>query len=79
MFNLKHREKLLVEYSTAFKSFVASFKNVRIESVQASLMLGSETLKEGSASEILDYIVNDIYWDENGNWSDADGVCFDLI
>jgi hypothetical protein len=72
VFNLKHREKLLIDIVSGLKKIevLARVINVRVRLYCAD---ASEPVKEFlGLHEALDVVVHDCYWDENSNWSDAD-------
>lgn len=66
---MKNREKLLAD-------LVSQLKRVRsysLEVIEVDLYDedGNWLKKFGGLDTALDALVNDLYWDENGNWSSA--------
>lgn len=66
---MKNRDKLLAEL--AFR--LHRYDEVKISSICVRLYLGDQMLKEFSGlTSALDHLVGNLYWDETGNWSEAD-------
>jgi hypothetical protein len=71
-FNIKHREKLLIDIVSGLKKIEVL---ARVINVRVRLYIGEspEPVKEFlGLHEALDVVVHDCYWDEEGNWADAD-------
>lgn len=72
MANLKHRDNLLADIADQLSNHVlarASMIHIRVRLYVAK---DTEPVKEYLGLNIaLHDIVNDVYWDEEGNWADA--------
>jgi hypothetical protein len=74
MFNLKNREKLLADLASGLRMVAGS----KITGVRVRLLHKGAVIKEYLGFDLaLDEVVNDVYWDAEGNWSEADGVAVD--
>ena len=73
MWNLKHREQLLSDLAAKTRTRTERLINIRVRLTHKQLVI-KEFLGFGAA---LDALVNDLYWDEEGNWSEADGLLID--
>lgn len=67
--HLQHRDKLLAEIAEQLKEL----EQHRIFAIEVILIGPSGRWAFGLA-EVLGVLANDLYWDERGNWSDADKV-----
>lgn len=84
LYDLKHRDKLLADIAEQLSNHVlvrASVAHIRVRLYHVPLYGGLENsppVKEFLGLHIaLDAIINDIYWDEEGNWADANRAALD--
>ena len=71
-YNLKNREKLLQDIAEGLRTLDAS--STPIQCVEVALKSEGEIVRQSSLHVALDSIANDLYWDEQGDWSDADSA-----
>lgn len=71
MFNLKHRDELLSDLSNGLKAAAVSIGGVNMHRLSALIMRDADILVKMNFVQALDYVVNDIYWNEECNWSEA--------
>ena len=66
---MKNREKLLAD----LVSQLDKVRSYSLDAIEVDLYdeEGNWIKKFGSLDVALDALVNDLYWDENGNWSSA--------
>lgn len=70
---LKNRESLLQNLADGLRELEASDHPPRLSNLKFTLFKGDEELTYVySVSVILDWIVNDITWNEESDWSEAD-------
>lgn len=68
--NIKHREVLLQNIAAGLNQFDKPGCRTPVNCIE--VIFNCEMNKyQFPLAVALDYIANDIYWDENGNWSDA--------
>ena len=65
---LKHKAKLLSDIANG----LLRNSNSEIDDLEVAFYVGAKRFEIGAVYVALDYIANDIYWDERGNWSEAD-------
>lgn len=70
MANLKNNKKLLSDIS--FQLNTKHFNMCRLQSLGVRFSKGKDLLKEGDLIWALDCLSNDLYWDQESNWSEAD-------
>lgn len=65
--NIKNKDKLLQDIADGLKAN----ERYSLSNLEVAFFVGQTayTLTVGHA---IDFIVNDIYWDERGNWAKAD-------
>jgi hypothetical protein len=67
----KNREQLLADLVHQLDNF----ENQKLASIRVRFYKGPEMLKEFlGLKPALDALANNLYWDEEGDWSDADRV-----
>jgi len=86
---LRHRDKLLGDLAAELKRRDHHNAKVQLENrghmqttnvihIHARLVdAEGEVLLDGYFGTVLEYVVEDIYWDENGDWADAVRVEFE--
>jgi|TARA_Y100000034_G_scaffold121388_1_gene165528 hypothetical protein len=47
-------------------------KQVALCNLEVALLCGGEEVLVADVQTVLDYLANDIYWNEDGDWSSAD-------
>lgn len=78
MKNLKYANELILDLIQQLKEIYK--KSDRMAAIQVSFFdENHEFLVCGSLMWALDVIVNDLYWDEDANWSNAKHVIVEII
>lgn len=68
---LIHREELLQQLADQLQQLEKSQPRVSIGCLEVRLTIEGAVLLECSVSHFLDCVVNDLHWDDNGDWSFA--------
>ena len=77
MSNIVHRDSLLDQIARGLRALVDDAvgrrgQTLAIESLEVQLFVGEQCRLACDVPMALSYLANDIYWDEQFDWSDAD-------
>ncbi len=67
--NIVNQQNLLAQIA---RQLMALEDRAKLIHVNVGFYLGEELLLETYLARALDYLANDVYWNEEGNWSLAD-------
>lgn len=77
------RDRLLDDIATGLRRLTQehshSSRNTPLECVEVQLWDGEDCLLACDLPTAIDYLANDIYWDESGDWSAATTATVRLI
>ena len=81
---IAHRDRLLADLVREVKDVVAQRRErerqgaavnpLDLECLEASLLEGKRVVWTGGVLDCMDNLVNDVWWDEESEWKDADRV-----
>jgi hypothetical protein len=69
MKNLKFADKLLADI--VYQLNTEDYNMCRLYSISVQFLKDDQPLKKGNLNWALDCISNDLYWDDESNWEDA--------
>jgi len=75
MLNIKHRDELLQQIAAG----VNKHERVRICDLEVTFTYDGTIVLKTDLQTALDYLANDIYWNESSSWSEANLACVDVM
>ena len=77
--SLKNKDKILSDIVSGLRALEVDNKRIDLKNVNVDLLLDRVTFRQFSLVYALDAVSNDLYFDEEGDFSDADGARVSML
>lgn len=77
--HIKNRDSLLHDIARGVKALSEKHPSAKMSCVEVVLLQGSSVVLKTDVSTVMEYLADDIYYNEESDWSNADNVVVHTI
>ena len=74
-YEIQNRDELLSDLARS----LAPYGDTKLDLLEVTLFCGGEPVLKAGVRTVLEYLADDIYWNEDSNWSEADSLKTEVL